>query len=172
MNGKSTLNEGLPYSKSAPGFALTRFFSSESLGKTGWGQILRNIWKYCAPWSLLVSEPQKKPASRWTPESDSCEEYYRQYWHIWKVKVISDMISDHMKRESDICKKPASWWTPESDSCEEYYRHDWHIPCYATKKQINFTVKRYQNKSVLFGCHPKRLYMWTNVDLCEPMWLN
>ena len=34
MNGKSTLNEDLPYSKSAPGFALTRFFSSESLGKT------------------------------------------------------------------------------------------------------------------------------------------
>ena len=39
MNGKSTLNEGLSYSKSAPGFALTRFFSSESLENTVEGRL-------------------------------------------------------------------------------------------------------------------------------------
>ena len=61
MNGKSTLNEGLPYSKSAPGFALTRFFSSESLGKTIEGrldEIYENTAHLDLCWFLSIRKSQ------------------------------------------------------------------------------------------------------------------
>ena len=61
MIGKSTLNEGLPYSKSAPGFALTRFFSSESLEKTVEGrldEIYENTAHLDLCWFLSIRKSQ------------------------------------------------------------------------------------------------------------------